>query len=279
MATTITHSRDEWADLAADVLDRVRAHKPLVQNITNFVAMDISANVLLAVGAAPAMVHAEDESAAFCALSNALVINIGTLSEPFLAGAKAAAISAHTLGKPWVLDPVGVGATEYRNQAVKMLLRHRPSIIRGNASEIISVAKLAGFSHNTHTGPRGVDSTNTTDEAAQAAHWLARNNLCTIIATGAVDLITDGHNTLTLAHGSELMTRVTAIGCALSAFVGACSSVHENAYEASIAALIIYTIAGDLAAAQATRPGSFRTAFIDALDAISASDIKSILRL
>jgi hydroxyethylthiazole kinase len=279
MTTTITHSRDEWAALAADVLARLRTHKPLVQNITNFVAMDISANVLLAAGAAPAMVHAEEESAAFCALSNALVINIGTLSEPFLAGAKAAAIAAHSLGIPWVLDPVGVGATSYRDQATTMLLRHRPSIIRGNASEIMSVAQHAGFTLNTQAVTRGVDSTNSSDEAQSAATWLARHILGVVIATGATDFISDGHNKIQLRHGSPLMTRITALGCALSAFVGACTAVHNNAYEASVAALIIYTVAGDIAAEHATGPGSFRTAFIDALDAISADDFSQRLKL
>lgn len=279
MTNTLSHTREDWAQIASTILTAIRARHPLVQNITNFVAMDISANILLAVGAAPAMVHAEEESAAFCAIADALVINIGTLSAPFLEGAKTAAIAAHTLGKPWVLDPVGVGATDYRNEAVKMLLRHRPSIIRGNASEIMSVARVAGFDLSQNTIPRGVDSTNTTREAAQAAIWLARNNLCTVIATGAIDLITDGAHTLELAHGSELMTRVTAIGCALSAFVGACASVHASAFEASVAAVIIYTLAGDKAAQQASRPAAFRNAFIDALDAISVEDIARELRL
>ena len=157
-------------DLAAEVarlLADLRATRPLVQAVTNFVSMDVAANALLAIGASPAMVHAPEEADEFIALANALVVNIGTLSKSFVLSMEAAALAAHMHGRPWVLDPVGAGATRFRDEAVKQLLRHRPAVIRGNASEILSVARIAGL-HRDDTAPKGVDSA---QQPRQRARW------------------------------------------------------------------------------------------------------------
>src|ERR1700712_1761326 len=121
----------------------LRAQQPLVHNITNYVVMSLSANVLLALGASPAMVHALEEVEDFVAISSALVVNIGTLSPSWVVGMQRAAARAVALGKPWVLDPVGCGATPYRTGVAKALAEQRPTIIRGNASEILSLAGAA----------------------------------------------------------------------------------------------------------------------------------------
>src|SRR5271156_2244495 len=165
--------------------------------------MDVTANALLAIGASPAMVHAREEVADFVSLSSALVVNIGTLSVPWIEAMILAAEAAGQHGKPWVLDPVGAGATRLRNETVQSLLPHRPSIIRGNASEIMAVAGGAGVT------PKGVDSANTTEEALAFASSLATHQGCTVIATGAVDIITDGQCVVKLANGSPMMTKVT----------------------------------------------------------------------
>ena len=127
------------------LLSQLRRARPLVQVITNYVSMDLAANALLAIGAAPAMIHAPEEAADFSRVADAVVVNIGTLSKTFLDGMIEAATAARETGKPWVLDPVGAGATRYRNEAVASLLAREPAIIRGNASEIIAVAQIAGL--------------------------------------------------------------------------------------------------------------------------------------
>jgi hydroxyethylthiazole kinase len=147
------------------MLQAMRAQKPLVHCITNFVAMNIAANVLLAAGASPAMVHAEEEAGEFAAISGALTINIGTLSSDWMRGMRAATIAANEAGRPWVLDPVAHYATRFRREAVQELLALRPTIIRGNASEIIALA--GGVSQG-----QGVDSRDPVEQAeASAACW------------------------------------------------------------------------------------------------------------
>ncbi len=161
------------AAAAVRLLADLRASRPLVQAVTNYVSMDVAANALLAIGASPAMVHAPEEADEFVALANALVVNIGTLSKSFVVSMEAAAPAADRHGRPWVLDPVGVGATRFRDEAVEQLLRRRPTIIRGNASEILSVARIAGLHHDA-VAPKGVDSAHETGAARGLAIELAR---------------------------------------------------------------------------------------------------------
>ena len=265
--------RTAIADRTATLLATMRAARPLVHNIANYVSMDVAANALLAIGASPAMVHAREEVVEFLGLSSALVVNIGTLSMPWINSMIVAAEAAVRQGKPWVLDPVGAGATKLRNEAVKSLLPHRPAIIRGNASEIMAVAGGAG------AVPKGVDSANTTEEALAFALSLAEHEGCIVVATGAVDIITDGHRVVKLANGSPMMAKVTALGCALSAITGAFAAVANDKFEAAVAAVAVYGIAGEIAAEQATHPGSYRVAFLDRLDAIAAEDIKARLKV
>lgn len=259
------------------LLDQMRAARPLVQNITNYVSMDIAANALLAVGASPAMVHAPEESPQFVALAGALVVNIGTLSADTAHAAQIATTAARQLGRPWLFDPVGVGATDYRNDVATELMENRPTILRGNASEVMAIARLAGLT-TTSAAPRGVDSANTTTEAEQLCVELAQRAGCVVVATGEVDIATDGKQIVRLANGSPLMTRVTALGCSLSSVMGAFMAIAPP-LDAAVAALAVYGVAGDMAAEIAQRPGSFRVAFLDALDAITAADISARLHV
>lgn len=275
--TDPTSTAVETGRLSAS-LDRLRRERPLVQNITNYVSMDIAANALLALGCSPAMVHAVEEIEDFGALIGALAVNIGTLSAPWIAGMDLAAAQAHGLGKPWVLDPVGAGATRFRNETVVRLVAHRPTVIRGNASEIMAVAAALGLAE-AGTRPKGVDSVDTTDSATLLAVALAGHLDCVVAATGAVDLVTDGRRQRRLANGSPLMSQVTAVGCSLSAIVAAFCAVEPDAFEATTAALAVASIAGECAAETARLPGSFRTAWIDQLAAIDGSDIAERLRV
>lgn len=254
------------------LLDSLRRKRPLVQCVTNLVSMDVTANVLLALGASPAMVHAPEESGEFIGLADSLVCNIGTLSQAWLDSLETAAAAAAAKGRPWALDPVGVGATQFRNAAVERLLVHRPTAIRGNASEIIAMARNAGLTEQVASS-KGVDGFDSGDDALTLSRRLAQRHRCVVAATGAVDIVTDGSRVAKLSNGSPLMARVTALGCALSAVVAAFLAVTDDSFEAVVAALAVYGVAGDMAAAGALRPGSFRVAFIDALDAIGAQDL------
>ena len=260
------------AETAADLLAAMRRNRPLVHNITNYVAMDITANGLLAVGASPAMVSAVEEASEFVAVADALVVNIGTLSPPSFAAMQRAAVHAVDLGKPWVLDPVAVGATRYRTEAANDLAGRRPTVIRGNASEILA---LAGGSD----GTRGVDATHGSDQARSAASGLARITGAVVAVTGSVDYVTDGRREAAVENGHPLMTRVTAVGCLASALVGAFLPSTDDALAATVAALTVLGVVGERAAAAAEGPGSFRVRLIDELYRIDPDAIRRDARI
>ena len=252
MTTTLT-----GANIGAR-LTRLRQAAPLVHSLTNYVAMNSAANVLLAVGASPAMVHAREEAAEFAALADAVLINIGTLSPHWVEAMTEAATSAGEHQTPWVLDPVAVGATAYRRESAARLLDLRPSVIRGNASEIIALAEDG-------LGGRGVDSTAASDDAVQAAVALARRQEAVVAVTGEVDLVTDGRRLVRVPGGHPLMPRVTALGCALSGVVAAFLATDQDPLVATCTALACYGEAGSRAGRTAQGPGSFAVAFVDAL--------------
>ncbi|OKH87534.1 hydroxyethylthiazole kinase [Thalassospira sp. TSL5-1] len=243
----------------ARLLTDMRNTAPLVQCITNYVAMNIAANTLLAAGASPAMVHAPEESGEFAAIAGALTVNIGTLSTEWVAGMKEAAKGASAAQKPWILDPVAHFATGFRRDTVAALLALQPTIIRGNASEIIA---LAGG----QSAGQGVDSGDPVEQAEEAAKTLAQSQKCVVAVTGSSDFVTDGSAAVRILGGSALMPKITAMGCSLTALVGAFAATAPKApFEATIAALACFAAAGKMAEKTASGPASFATAFLDAL--------------
>ena len=245
-------------------LDDLRAARPLVHNIINYVAMDIAANVLLALGASPAMVHAREEVEDFVAISSALAVNIGTLSPPWVEAMKLAAAKAVELGKPWVLDPVGCGATPYRTKTSADLAAMKPAVIRGNAGEIMSLAGETGGS------VRGVDSIAGSDAAVEAARALANTTGAIVAVTGKTDYVTDGAAIIAIDGGHALMPLSTALGCALTASVAAFTAVRPP-FEATVAALAVYAAAGAEAAGRCRGPGHLPAELCDALYAMNAT--------
>ena len=252
-------------------LEDLRARRPLVHNITNYVAMTISANVLLALGASPAMVHAAEEAEDFAAISDALVVNIGTLSTPWVAAMYAAVDKAKTLGKPWVLDPVGCGATPYRTLVSAKLAALSPSVIRGNASEIMSLAGEVG------TAGKGVDSRARAEDATAAAATLAERSGCVVAVTGETDYVSDGTSLVAIDAGHALMPLSTALGCALSAVTAAFTAVRPPR-EAAIAALAVFGAAGAVAAAKCAGPGHLPAEICDALHAMDQATLTAAAR-
>src|SRR5690606_33486643 len=152
------------------------------------------------------MVHAEEEVADFVAISGALVVNIGTLSPAWVRAMTRAAETARETQKPWVLDPVGAGATGYRTGVARDLSRRGPTVIRGNASEILALAGATGASI------RGVDSLHGAEAALDAAGDFARELGCVTAVTGAVDFVTDGTRVVRVSNGHPMMPKVTALG-------------------------------------------------------------------
>ncbi|WSH69465.1 hydroxyethylthiazole kinase (plasmid) [Rhizobium ruizarguesonis] len=255
------------------MLKAMRDKPPLVQCITNYVAMNIAANVLLASGASPAMVHAAEEAGEFAGIASAVTINIGTLSTQWIDGMQAAAKAATSAGKPWVLDPVAHYATAFRRNAVADLLALRPTIIRGNASEIIALA--GGESRG-----QGVDSRDPVEQAEGSARWLAERQQAVVAVTGAVDFVTNGERAVRIEGGSALMPQVTALGCSLTCLVGAfAATAPEDIFGATVAALATFAIAGEEAALGAAGPGSFSWRFLDALTALDAETLDARARI
>ncbi len=245
----------------ADILERLRTLRPLVHCMTNQVVKGFTANVLLAIGAAPAMVEHPEEAEEFAAMADALLINVGTLDEAQMTAMRRAIPAARRARKPWVLDPVAVGPLGVRTRFAAEVLAQKPTVIRGNASEIMALAGLSG-------GGRGVDSGVESQAARDAAATLAGRTGGAVLVTGQTDYIhADGRETA-VANGHPLLTRVTGVGCAMGAINAACAAVARSPFDACVATAVLLGIAGERAALQTTRPGSFQTALLDALDAL-----------
>jgi hydroxyethylthiazole kinase len=269
MATDSPAPASATSALCGELLTRMRQASPLVQCITNFVAMNYAANVLLAAGASPAMVHAPEEAGEFARLAGAVTINIGTLATDWLEGMRFAAKAANDAGRPWVLDPVAHFATAFRREAVQELLRLQPAVIRGNASEIMALAGQV-------SAGRGVDAGDSVEQAEAAAIALARKTNAVIAVTGEVDFVTDGERAVRISGGSSWMPQVTAMGCALTCLIGAfAATVPDDAFLATVTALACFNVAGEHAAGESSGPGSFAWRFIDALAALDAQMLQA----
>ena len=252
-----------------DLLNTLRTQNPLVHCITNYVAMNVAANVVLAAGASPAMVHAQEEIAEFTPICGALTINIGTLSSAWVASMSAAARAANDAAIPWVLDPVAHFISGYRKGVAQDLLALRPTILRGNASEILAMAGEAGAG-------KGADSGDSVDAAEGAARALAQSHSCVVAITGPIDFVTDGTRSAKVTGGSEIMPMITALGCSQTALMGAYAA-SGPAFEAALATLAHFKVAGTKAAALAKGPGSFQVHFLDALAATQPEELAGVI--
>ncbi|GAA3538947.1 hydroxyethylthiazole kinase [Aeromicrobium flavum] len=247
------------ADLA---LARLREATPLVQCITNSVVTGFTANVLLAVGAAPAMVDLPEEAGIFAGIAGGLLVNLGTPTPQQRDAARAAVVATDR----WVLDPVAIGTLPVRTALAAELLQSRPAIVRGNASEIIALAGLG-------SGGRGVDSTAGAEEALEAATSIARSAGAVVAVSGEVDVITDGTETVRVPGGDRLLTLVTGGGCSLGATMAAFLAVCDP-LSAAVAASVAHAVAAEHAARTSSGPGTFAVDFLDALAALDPSDLR-----
>jgi len=252
-----------------EMVEQVREKSPLVHNITNYVVMNSTANALLAIGASPVMAHAEEEVVDMVKIASALVINIGTLSSKWIGSMKSAVVAAATKGIPIVLDPVGAGATKFRTQTCLELINlAKPAVIRGNASEIMALV-------NADVQTKGVDSTQSSESALDAANVLANRYNCVVSVSGETDLITDGKEIAKVANGHAMMPKVTGLGCTATALTGAFLAISNNSLEAAAAAMYVMGICGEFAAEKAAGPGTLQLHLIDAFYNLKEEDIVS----
>ena len=259
----------ELKDQAAKNLEAVREQKPLIHNITNYVVMNTTANALLSMGASPVMAHAINEVEEMVAFAGALVLNIGTLSDPWIASMIAAGKRASANQTPVILDPVGAGATDLRTRTAKEIVaKVDVNVIRGNASEILAL-------RHSDSKTKGVDSIHTVEDAAATAKLLATELETTLSLTGPTDLVTDGKQVIRIENGHPLMACVTGTGCTATAITGAFLAVDNDPVSAATTALAYFGLAGEIAAEKAKAPGSFMVALLDALYTISPEDLLS----
>jgi hydroxyethylthiazole kinase len=262
VSLTSNVTRQDLANALASLRDR----PPLIQCLTSIVAAGWTANVLLAVGAAPAMVDNSREAEEFATLAEGVLVNLGTPYDDTAAAMHLAAIRARQTGTPWVLDPVAAGALRWRTDlAQQLLLEARPTIVRGNASEILA---LVGGK-----GGRGVESLDSPEAAADVAALLAKQHQSVFAVSGPIDHITDGRRMIRVYNGHPWLTRVTGVGCALGALMAAFAAVVPDPMVAAAAATATLTVAADSAAKQARGPGSFAVALLDELTLIEPAQL------
>lgn len=264
----MSRTPEPLTDLTCSALEGVRAQAPLVQCITNGVVVNFTANALLALGASAAMVDIPDEAGAFARVASGLLVNLGTPAAEQRAAMREAVEAAGEAGTPWVLDPVAVGSLPVRTPLGHALRDLRPTVIRGNASEIIAVA-------GSGAGGRGVDATDGVEAAEPVARAMAARTGGVVAVSGPVDLVTDGQRVARISNGSPLLTRVTGGGCALGAVMAAFAGIGDDRFAATVAAITVYTVAAEIAAERSSGPGTFAVAFLDALAEVDADAIRA----
>jgi len=257
----------------AGATSKVRAIKPLIHHITNYVVMNETANITLCTGARPVMAHAKEEVAEMVNAADALVLNIGTLSPAQIEAMLIAGHRAKERGLPVILDPVGAGATTLRTDSAKLLLKELSiAITRGNAAEI---AALAGYK----TKIRGVDAAGFEDNVADVAVAFAQQYGCVTAVTGPIDTVTDGVRLTRVANGHPTMSAVTGTGCMATSVVAAYAAVERDFVVAATAALAVFGLAGEIAAKTAHGPGTFHVNLYDALAGMTENLIRAGVRV
>lgn len=263
----------QYNKLAGEALARVRSANPVVHSITNYVVMNSTANVLLAMGASPIMAHAKEELNEIVGIASSIVINIGTLSTQWIESMNYACKLAKIANKPLVLDPVGSGATKFRTDTARDIVQSSvPTVVRGNASEILSLSRQGGTT-------RGVDSMHSVADAFDAAKSIAAELKTCIAVTGERDLVTDGRRNLVVANGHPLLGKVTGTGCAATVIVAAFLAVESDPVLASASALAFFGLAGEIAAKESAGPGTFWQKTLDALYTITPEDLEAGARI
>ena len=241
-----------------EVAAAARRRAVMVHCLTATVSMSLVADGLLAAGLRPMMTETLEEAPVIVTAADALLVNLGTLSTDGMAGIPAT-VAARPEETPWVLDPTAIGLAPVRTRMARELLDARPDIVKGNASEVLA---LAGGK-----GGRGADSADTPQHAADAVIEVARRTGGVVVVSGPTDIVVTADGVAErIARGHPMMARVTGTGCLLGALAAGCLVTADDAVEAAVAAVTWLDVAGEIAAARAGGPGSFRVQLLDALD-------------
>ncbi|AJH01550.1 hydroxyethylthiazole kinase [Clostridium beijerinckii] len=262
------------------LLNEVRNKKPLVHNITNYVTVNDCANILLAIGASPIMADDIKEAADITKISSALVINIGTLNERTIESMIASGKKANELNIPVVFDPVGAGASEFRNSTTKRLLEEvKISVLRGNMSEIKFISGLGSTTKGVDASENDARTGN--DEGIDVAKNLAKKLQCTVAITGATDIISDGERVVILENGTKMLSNVTGTGCMTTALIGAFCGAGSDYFIGAVSGIISMGISGEIALDKAGKigTGSFHIAIIDAISNLTSNIIEKMNKI
>lgn len=261
------------------LINEVRSNVPLIHNITNYVTVNDCANAVLAIGASPIMADDIKEAGDIASISKALVINMGTLNQRTVESMLAAGLRANEAGVPVVFDPVGAGASAFRNETVKKMLGNvKVSIIRANLSEMCYIAGL-------QVSTKGVDSSEADagNDAVAVAKSVAEKYNCVAAITGATDVISDGKRVVKLNNGNKLLSKVTGTGCMTSALVGSYAGAVSGEYDyfhAAAAGIASMGIAGEMAMSKAEDgTGSYHIAIIDSLSKINDNIMREMIKM
>jgi hydroxyethylthiazole kinase len=259
--------------IASECLERVRRKTPLVHHLTNWVTIYDCANIVKVFGGSPVMAHAREEVADMAGIADALVLNIGTLTSDFVEAMIIAGRSANKKGIPVVLDVCGAGATPFRDRkCFEILDSISVSIIKGNSSEI---ARIAGESVST----KGVDASVVEKDLVALAQDMASRRSCTVVVTGQEDIVADTGRALLVKNGHPMMANIVGTGCMAASVIGAFAAVEKDAVAASAAGLICYEVAAELAAEDATGPGSFKVRLFDAAFHLDVQTVERMERV
>lgn len=266
-----------------ELLKKLKEKKPLVHNITNYVTVNDCANILLAIGASPIMADDLREAADITSISSALVLNIGTLNERTIESMISSGKKANELNIPVVFDPVGAGASTFRNEATKRILDEvKIDVLRGNMSEIKFIAGLSSETKGVDASESDIKGGN--EAGIRASQDLARKYKCVTAITGVTDIVSDGEKTAILENGTKMLSKVTGTGCMTTAlvggFLGACESKKEH-FIAAISGILSMSICGEIAQEKAGKigMGSFRIAIMDAISNLNADEILTMAKV
>ena len=267
------YTKDEIKKQIIEAVNKVKAANPMAGSITNSVTINFVANAQLAVGGSAAMVYLPDEGEFIANAGGATYINVGTLTPIYEETLPRTAKALFEAKKPWVLDPVAIGIGGLRTKLLLGFKEYKPSVIRGNASEVIALAGLWGLEGGTdQSAVRGVDSTDTVNAAREAAVALAKYTGGAVAVSGKTDLVTDGETVVYSYGGSRFMEKITGSGCSLGG-VAAVYATAASPFIAALTATAVYNMAGKRAELRACAPGSFQTAFLDELYIATAEEI------
>ncbi|MFH1478291.1 MAG: hydroxyethylthiazole kinase [Candidatus Omnitrophota bacterium] len=255
------------------ILEKVRSKKPLIHHLTNWVTIYDCANIVKVFGASPVMAHAKEEVSDMVKLASSLVLNIGTLTPDFIEAMILAGKGANKKGIPIILDVCGAGATSLRNGKCKKLIKElKIGIIKGNASEI---ANIAGENIQT----KGVDSSKVEKDLVELAKSLAKKEKNVVVITGEEDIVSDGENTYIIKNGCEVMSHIVGTGCMAASVIGTFAAVEKDLAKASVAGLVCYEIAAELACKESSGPGTFKEKLFDNIFRLNKENIEKMKKI